>query len=84
MTNTVYGPVDAGTAQLAYSPYFGNNPAAAPSPVKGSTMAVIQHVIKPGQGDTLFANMGKMMADPAKHVTFSLVLNKTKIGRAHV
>ena len=65
MTNTVYGPVDAGTAQLAYSPYFGNNPAAAPSPVKGSTMAVIQHVIKPGQGDALFANIDKMMAEAA-------------------
>jgi uncharacterized protein YaiE (UPF0345 family) len=80
MTNTVHGPVDAGTAQLAYSPYFGNNPAAAPSPVKGSTMAVIQHVIKPGQGDTLFANMGKMMADPgamegmnAKHKALGFV-----------
>jgi uncharacterized protein YaiE (UPF0345 family) len=65
MVNTVHGPVDASMANLGYAPYFGNNPAAAPSPIKGSTFAMIQHVIKPGQSEAHWANMSKLMSDPS-------------------
>jgi len=66
MDNIVFGPVDAATAQLAYTPFFGNsNASAPPAEVKGSTMYMIQHHIKEGQGPAMWENMGKLMADPS-------------------
>jgi hypothetical protein len=42
MDNIVFGPVDAATAQLAYTPFFGNsNASAPPAEVKGSTMYMV-------------------------------------------
>ena len=64
MDNVVLGPVDASQAQLGYMSYFANNTAIATEPIKGSTIYMVQHHIKPGKGEALFANMGKIMSEP--------------------
>ena len=63
MDNVVLA-VDASQAQLGYMPYFVNNTAIATEPIKGSTIYMVQHHIKPGKGEALFANMGKIMSEP--------------------
>jgi hypothetical protein len=65
MDNLVLGPVDASQAQLGYAPYFGTKTAAATEPIKGSTIYMVQHHIKPGKGEALFANMGSIMSKPS-------------------
>lgn len=64
MDNTVFGPVDSSIANLGYTPFFGSASPLSPAPIKGSTIYMIQHHIKQGKGEAMFAKMDKLMSDP--------------------
>jgi len=63
MDNIVLGPVDSSMATLGFTPFFGSTSPLSPAPIKGSTIYMIQHHIKQGKSEAMFAKMGKLMSD---------------------